>query len=126
MKGVSDTFAVIIILHRFIGFENTFKNLSNISFSLNFGLAVCARILVTYIDYYINTSKLEEALDNEATIVEIKSREQANKEMQLMFQSLQEAIVLVDKKKIAFQNFEFESMMDHLRQLSSEVDNQKG
>jgi PHD/YefM family antitoxin component YafN of YafNO toxin-antitoxin module len=56
----------------------------------------------------------------------MKSKEQANTEMQTMFESLKEAIVLVDKEKIAFQNSEFESMMEHLRQLSSEVNMKKG
>jgi hypothetical protein len=45
--------------------------------------------------------------------------------MQLMFESLQEAIVLVDKEKIAFQNSEFETLMNHLQKLSSEASNSK-
>jgi S-adenosylmethionine:tRNA-ribosyltransferase-isomerase (queuine synthetase) len=91
-----------LFIHRFLGFENIVDKFGYIHFSLNFALVVAARLFVTYIDHYVNTIKLEEFLDNEARIVEIKSREQANKEMQLMFQSLEDSIVLVDKKNIAF------------------------
>jgi hypothetical protein len=42
--------------------------------------------------------------------------------MQLMFESLEDAIVLVDKDKIGFQNSEYESMIDHLRQLTTQID----
>jgi hypothetical protein len=46
--------------------------------------------------------------------------------MKQMFQSLEEAIVQVDKNTISFQNAKFDTMMDHLKQLASEVDNQRG
>ena len=45
----------------------------------------------------------------------MKLREQSNNEMQSMFESLEEAIILVDKDKIAFQNSEYESMLQHLQ-----------
>jgi hypothetical protein len=114
IKAVNEIFSVILIVHRFIGFDNI-VSIRHSGFIFNFGMAICAKFYVTYIDSKLNRTILKEALQKEATIVRIKSREQANQEMKHMFRSLEEAIIQVDKNRISFQNAQFETMMDHLK-----------
>jgi hypothetical protein len=120
-QSLNDTFTFIVGLHSLIGWDNIFKYLSNITFSINLLLLIVINFLfVNVAKFYINIIKLSEVKEVESQIAQMKSNEKANEEMNCMFQSLEEAIVLVDKKKIAFQNLEYESMIEQLLQLSSQ------
>ena len=76
---------------------------------------------MNYVRLKMMTIKLNEVKNVESQIVKMKMNEHANKEMKKMFQSFEEAIVLVDQneKQISIQNQEFDTMMEHLKKLSS-------
>ena len=69
IKAVNEIFSVILIVHRFIGFDNVSS--MNGAFLTFLILGICAKFFVTYIDYYLNQIILEEALKKEETFVQI-------------------------------------------------------
>jgi hypothetical protein len=122
-QSFNDTFTFIVSIHSLIGWDYILKYLSNIRFSMNLVLLMVVNFFfINYTKFYMNVIKLNEVKEVESQIAKMKSNEKANEEMNRMFQSLEEAIVLVDKKKIEFQNLEYESMMEQLLQLSSKCE----
>jgi hypothetical protein len=68
-KAINDILTVILIIQRFIGFDNVSS--MNGAFLTFLILGICAKFFVTYIDYYLNQIILEEALKKEETFVQI-------------------------------------------------------
>jgi uncharacterized membrane protein len=82
--------------------EEMFNRLAYFKLSFNIGAVFLSIFLVNYIEYKLEKIRLMEIQDDNSIIVEMKLKAESNKEMQLMFESLEDAIVLVDKDKIAF------------------------
>jgi len=70
-------------------------------------------VLINWLSFSIKVIKLEEVKEVEARIAKMKAKDEANEEMKIIFQSLEEAIVLVNKEQLVFQNSEFQSIIQN-------------
>lgn len=107
-------FVLLISLHRYLGFKNLALQVKAApAFLFNFIMLLLLIVLINWLSFSIKVIKLEEVKEVEARIAKMKAKDEANEEMKIIFQSLEEAIVLVNKEQLVFQNSEFQSIIQN-------------